>query len=337
MADTDLSTEPTEGPWERRIQRMRPWLAWAFGLVPVGWVLLRSSGAGAGSRVEVLLVFTPFAAAASLLCIVGAALLRHRVATGLAAAGSVGFVVLLAPLFTPGPNPDADRSASRVNVMTFNARYGEADPGEVVALVAEHDIDVLGVQEITPEMAEDLERLGLHDRLNHRVVHPDSEAAGMALYANEPFEQVDVGVTDEVDPITGRFTFGGGRQVEITVVHPLPPLGSWRSTWTAALGQLAEVEVGGADDPVRLIIGDFNATLDQPSLRSLLDAGYRDAASVVGRGWMPTWGPGAVPLLAIDHVLVDGSVRVDSVRVHQVSGSDHRAVIATVVLSSSTR
>lgn len=335
--DPEPQSELSSGPWQRRIERMRPWLAWAFGLLPLAWVLLRMSGTGAGTRLEVLLVFTPFVALASPFCLVGAILLRHRVAAGLGAAGCVGFVVVLAPLFTAGPNPEVDRLASHLNVMTFNARYGEADPAEIIALVDEHDVDVIGVQEITAELAEALESLGLHERLPHRIVRPDSDAAGMALYANEPFEQVDIGVSDEVDPVTGHFSIGDGPPVEVTVVHPLPPLGSWRATWTDALGEMAEVEVGGADDPVRLIIGDFNATVDQPTLQNLLDAGYRDAASVVGRGWVPTWGPGAIPLLAIDHVLVDRSVHVESVGIHSVAGSDHRAVIATLRLPSPIR
>lgn len=221
--------------------------------------------------------------------------------------------------------------------MTLNVKYGEADPAEVVALVEAHQVDVLGLQEITPELAESLEEAGLHALLDHQALQPRSGASGMALYANLPFEEVDLGVTDEVDPITGRFLLGPDQAVEITVVHPLPPLGSWRSSWLEALDQLAEVEVGGAEDPIRLIIGDFNATLDQPTLRSVIDAGYHDAASAVGRGWVPTWGPGAVPLLAIDHVLVDRSVHVEEVEIHSVTGSDHRAVIATIRPPGPTR
>ena len=336
MVDPDPPSDLPSGPWGRRIERMRPWLAWSFGLLPFGWVLLRLSGAGAGTRLEVLLVFTPFAALASVFCVGGALLLRHRRAAGVAAVACLGFLLVLAPQFSAGPNAESDPSGPRLRVMTLNAKYGEADPSEVVALIEEHEIDVLGLQELTPELAAALEERGLQDLLGHRAVHPAPEASGMGLYADVPFDEVDVGVTDEVDPVTGRFSLAHGQILEITVVHPLPPLGSWRSTWIDALGQLAEVEVGGTDDPVRLIIGDFNATLDQPTLQALLDAGYHDAASAVGRGWVPTWGPGAVPLLAIDHVLVDRSVHVESAGIHSVTGSDHRAVVATLRLPGPT-
>lgn len=331
----DRPGDDAPGPWEQRIERARPWLAWALAVVPLGWVLLRYSGAGAGTRIEVLLVFTPFAAVGSLLCVAGALLLRHRAAAAMATVACAGFVVVLGPLFMAGDNAEADPHGTPLRVMTFNAKYGEADPSEVAALVEEHGVDVLGVQELTPALADALEREGMHDHLEHHSLHPAPDASGMGLYSNVAFEEVDIGVTDDIDPITGRFSLDGDQAVEITVVHPLPPLGSWRSTWIDAFGQLAEVEVGGPTDPLRLIIGDFNATLDQPTFQTLIDAGYHDAASAVGQGWVPTWGPGAVPLIAIDHVLVDRSVHVQAVEIHTVSGSDHRAVIAALEVPSS--
>ncbi|HKY16401.1 MAG TPA: endonuclease/exonuclease/phosphatase family protein, partial [Microthrixaceae bacterium] len=87
------------------------------------------------------------------------------------------------------------------------------------------------------------------------------------------------------------------------------------------------------DDPrVHLVIGDFNATVDQPTMRELLDDGYVDAAGAVGRGWVMTWRFPFTPPLAIDHVLVDEDTAVRSVDVHPIAGSDHRAVVATVRL-----
>jgi endonuclease/exonuclease/phosphatase family metal-dependent hydrolase len=86
---------------------------------------------------------------------------------------------------------------------------------------------------------------------------------------------------------------------------------------------------------VRLLVGDFNATVDQPTMRDLLDDGYVDAAGAAGRGWVPTWRTGLAPPLAIDHVLVDRTVAVGGVSVLDVPGSDHRAVVADLRLPSS--
>ena len=66
----------------------------------------------------------------------------------------------------------------------------------------------------------------------------------------------------------------------------------------------------------------------------MLDRGYADAAERAGTGLKATWP--ALPRrslpITIDHVLVDRRVRVLSVHVEQLPGSDHRAVIAELVL-----
>jgi endonuclease/exonuclease/phosphatase (EEP) superfamily protein YafD len=84
---------------------------------------------------------------------------------------------------------------------------------------------------------------------------------------------------------------------------------------------------------VRVLAGDFNATLDHALLRRLLDTGYRDAAATVGAGLVGTWGPydgDPIPPVVIDHVLADRRVGVVAVSVHRVPGSDHRAVLASL-------
>ena len=89
----------------------------------------------------------------------------------------------------------------------------------------------------------------------------------------------------------------------------------------------------------RILAGDFNATLDHPELRALLDRGYVDAADAAGAGLKPTWPAPprkrALPL-TIDHILVDRRVRVERVTVVRIPRSDHRAVIAVLRLPSGT-
>ena len=87
------------------------------------------------------------------------------------------------------------------------------------------------------------------------------------------------------------------------------------------------------DEPrVHLLLGDFNATVDQPTLRALLADGYVDAAGPPVADWVMTWRFPFTPPLAIDHVLVDEDTRVLGVEVHEVNASDHRAVVATLHL-----
>ncbi|MDQ3989728.1 MAG: endonuclease/exonuclease/phosphatase family protein, partial [Actinomycetota bacterium] len=78
----------------------------------------------------------------------------------------------------------------------------------------------------------------------------------------------------------------------------------------------------------------FNATLDHPALRGVLDTGYRDAADQVGKGLRATWPTDTpiAPVAAIDHVLVDAGCAVRSFDVLPLPGSDHRALVAEIVL-----
>ena len=55
-----------------------------------------------------------------------------------------------------------------------------------------------------------------------------------------------------------------------------------------------------------MLVGDFNATLDNDTLRDVLGQGYMDAADARGAGLVPTWPAGAVhPPVTIDHVIAD--------------------------------
>jgi endonuclease/exonuclease/phosphatase family metal-dependent hydrolase len=87
------------------------------------------------------------------------------------------------------------------------------------------------------------------------------------------------------------------------------------------------------DGPLRVILGDFNATLDHAAFRDLLDDGYVDAADATGDGLAPTWSGGPLNLpITIDHVVLDARLGVRATSVHTIAGSDHRAVVAELVL-----
>jgi endonuclease/exonuclease/phosphatase (EEP) superfamily protein YafD len=109
-----------------------------------------------------------------------------------------------------------------------------------------------------------------------------------------------------------------------------PPFRGRVGAWRDDLRSLP----GAGRGPVRILAGDFNATLDHAELRRLLDTGYEDAADEVGAGLRATWPrrwrfPHPV---AIDHVLADRRCGVRAFSVHAIPGTDHRAVFAELVL-----
>jgi endonuclease/exonuclease/phosphatase family metal-dependent hydrolase len=123
-----------------------------------------------------------------------------------------------------------------------------------------------------------------------------------------------------------------GPDVEVVAVHTAPPVPSAARVraWSADLAALPPPEAG----LLRVLAGDFNATLDHAALRSVLARGYVDAARAAGRAGAWTWRPLRAPLprLALDHVLVDPRIGVAAVAIAAVRGSDHRALVADLVL-----
>jgi endonuclease/exonuclease/phosphatase (EEP) superfamily protein YafD len=130
-------------------------------------------------------------------------------------------------------------------------------------------------------------------------------------------------------------TLPGGRAVEVTAVHPVPPISSRAHTaWKHDIDLLPPAAPAtGGRGPVRILAGDFNATLDHATLRKLIGRGYADAADRAGAGLIPTWGLGeARPPITIDHILVDRRCAVTEFTVHDVRGTDHRAIVAAIRL-----
>jgi len=131
---------------------------------------------------------------------------------------------------------------------------------------------------------------------------------------------------------TVRLAVDGAPDVALTAVHSAPPATSPSAVraWTEDLAALPDPDPG----VLRVLAGDFNATLDHADLRAVIDRGYVDAARAVGGALAWTWRPLRLrfPRLVLDHVLVDPRISVAAVQLAPVAGSDHRAVVADLVL-----
>jgi hypothetical protein len=196
------------------------------------------------------------------------------------------------------------------------------------------------VQELTPRAEAALRAAGLTELVPAAHVIPARPgsvvSASGAAWTRLPVVKRDA-VPGCFEQPTVRLAIAGGPEVELTAVHTMPPAKSARSVrdWSRDLAELP------APDPgvLRVLAGDFNATLDHAALRAVLRRGWDDAAQRAGRGLAWTWRPLRLPYprLSLDHVLVDPRIAVASVDLVDVAGSDHRAVVVELVLPRAER
>jgi endonuclease/exonuclease/phosphatase (EEP) superfamily protein YafD len=306
-------------------------LVWLL-VVPVAvWAVARTAGLERGSFLVQVTAFTPYVAAMSAIPLAVALLARDRWAAVVAGVACVALVAGIVPRAFGNPSSGTG-DAARLIVMSVNLRLGQADAASIVDIVRRRDVDVLTVQEYSPAAQEALSAAGLTALLPYGQHTPVSGAAGSAVYSRQPV--TDAAVTQGYWFYQARVVVNpGGTAVTVESVHPPPPVSQAGPGWAQALRDQTPADQPG----LRVLAGDFNATLDHAELRRLLSTGYRDAASAVGAGLVPTWpyyGPrtAVTPKVTIDHVLVNGGIRVGDFVAVTVPGTDHRAIIATLYI-----
>ncbi|MFC0028477.1 endonuclease/exonuclease/phosphatase family protein [Micromonospora chaiyaphumensis] len=312
-----------------RVATVACWLA----AVPVAaWAVLRLAGLERGPLVQAV-AFTPYVAAAAPAALVLALALRRRVPAVVAALAALALAGAVAPRAVGDDGPTADGPVLRL--LTANLLKGGAQPARLVELVRAHHVDVLTVQEFTPEIAAELDRLGLATLLPYRALNPEVGTTGSGLYARHPLSGTGFRRNEgfSFTQAYGTVAVPGAPPLRVESAHPAAPYSvevvpDW---WTDLRAQPHATPEGG----LSVLAGDFNATLDHAPLRDLIDTGYVDAADAAGAGFSGTWGPydgDPIPPVTIDHVLVDRRIAVRAVSVHDVRGSDHRAVLAELRL-----
>jgi endonuclease/exonuclease/phosphatase (EEP) superfamily protein YafD len=240
----------------------------------------------------------------------------------------VGAAMVL-PRVVADPAPVA---GSPLTVLAFNTFEGDADPAALAALIAEHRPDLVAI----PEAGERYRaRLApLVEPLGYRAeaVGPREDVNGVAALVSRRLGDVSFRAGD--DPAYFPYlevTGGELGELRFVAFHAAAPLRGQLRQWEADLALLSRWCTGPGP---AVVAGDFNATLDHSALRSGA-AGCADAADQRGQGLVPTWSPTARTRILgpqIDHVLTAGGIAAETFSVHDVAGSDHRAVLTRLRL-----
>ena len=301
------------------------------------------------------------------LWIIAAAVSRRRYAI-IAVVGLVAcFLWLYGSLFMPKPLPGSTpiaQNAPRLRMMTFNVSNLSSQvrpPARVLDIIEEADVDLILLQEISPELSEVLAET-LSSTHPYQELRPHERFDGMGVLSRHPFS------TGALDTATDRpvrmqhvVVRVQGQVVHVLHVHfwpprprilPLPyapfPILTGLST------QVRRDEVTGLVNALHnhdlvaehlVVAGDFNLSDQTPEYRQLIHSGLTDAHRTVGWGFGHTWpvvaftpyaGHITLPPLALirlDYVLSSPSVAARNIKIGGDSAaSDHAPLVTALAL-----
>ena len=219
------------------------------------------------------------------------------------------------------------------------------DVGRVAAVIAQQRPDIVALQELdvcrprtgAVDQAHAIaQRLGMHFHF-HAAFTVEEERYGDALLTMAPHRVIKAGPLPGLPSIRGLEPRGAlwleleldGKRLQVLNTH----LGLVPHEQRAQALALAGPDWAGSrapSDPPLILLGDFNATPHARAYRTLV-ARFGDArVQAPGPGPTPTF-PSRLPMLAIDHVFLEGKVR--ATRVQTVSGplarpaSDHLPLV----------
>ena len=119
-----------------------------------------------------------------------ACLLRFWPAAAVSGAVAVLFAALVLPRAFPADQSGLPSNGPELRVMTANLFLGQADADSVVQLVRDQDVDLLSVQELTPEEARALKAAGLDRLLPERAVFAAPQSSGAGLFSRWALDDV---------------------------------------------------------------------------------------------------------------------------------------------------
>lgn len=236
----------------------------------------------------------------------------------------------------------------RLRVMTYNIKYGQRDMQAVIAEIRAARPDLLLVQDAGRKLTS-----GLRDYLADWNVRSFGQ---YVIASHLPLSKPDIcwiSFPGERHSSLRCDLSIGGRQVRVYDVHLLTPREGLSTMKEDAAEGVGEMERNTSDrlrqanalqaalrqerGPV-ILTGDLNAPEQSLVCRKLRAAGLRDAFSSAGRGYGYTYGHMlrfGHSFMRIDHIMVSPHWRVRSCWTGGSEGSDHRPVIADMMLAPS--
>jgi endonuclease/exonuclease/phosphatase (EEP) superfamily protein YafD len=298
----------------------------ALALLPL---LARLTGGRPPTRITQLAALAPVATVPATAAVGIAAITTPWLAVLLGIPAVILWSWQLPPLRRTGSHAPA---VVRLRLFTVNAQGGAADPAAILGILRSHDVDVLAVQELTPQMVGGLEAAGLAQLLPFSQLDPRPASRGTGLWARWPLTPLAPVAGLKAAAPRARIEPVGGRPVTLTAVHSLAPMRGRAGIWQRELTLIGQA-MASVEGP-QVVAGDFNASRDHRPFRDLMVEGFRDSADFgQSRSWPGFTWPAAgrsVPVMRLDHVLVSRTATVRMTRTIRVPRTDHHGVLAAI-------
>jgi endonuclease/exonuclease/phosphatase (EEP) superfamily protein YafD len=253
-------------------------------------------------------------------------------------AGVLAVLLVGGGMVLPRVLPDGETvRGAPFRVLAFNTFGGEADAGQLAALIEEQQPDAVAISESGNNFADKL--TPLVEPLGYRV-HvstddgTDDDVEEVTALVSDQLGEVDVRIGDETSAFPYIEVSGGALDtLRFVAFHSVAPVPGSVPEWNKDLALLSRWCAGPTP---AVVAGDFNATLDHSALRAGT-SGCGDAAAQRGAGLIPTWGPSASLRRfgpQIDHVFATDGITAETFDVRDITGSDHRAIMTTLRLTN---
>lgn len=317
---------------------------WSGIVVNIGWGIIGAlwittvARVVAWDRVELFAIldaFTLILYLPALPIAAFAAWSRHWVLAGAAVAMIVAQIVFIAPEFSAATSiPGNLRGAATLRAFDANVDQNNPSMAGYAEEIRRNRPDLVTLEEASPLDLHELVARHTLTRLPYRFWNGAFGSRSLVIASHYPLGATVVTSVDGLVYLARTTMELPHGHLVLWVVHTTAPTVPGVQQWNDELEGVHQLLRAAHPHPL-LIVGDFNATWTNRGFRAILSTGLTDAAAARGDDLAMTWSQlmaPVPPLIRIDHVLTGPGVIVTSIHTESGPGSDHRDLLATVVL-----
>ncbi len=279
--------------------------------------------------------FAPWFALLLIPIIIFTWLINERLLSGFLLVAFALVILHFVPYFVPPASAsNVDKS---LKVMSFNVFQRNTEVDALISIILEQDPDILALQEVTPEIGDQMVSK-LSDRYPYHTLDLLGDEMGQGLMSRYPIQQLSATPDYHYQTAIVDAPLGS---IQIFNIHSptLFPF-SWKEHWQIqrSFFESVLIEINQVEGP-KIVLGDFNTT-PLTELYALLTDDLSDTHLESGWGFgfsypaRPKLGISLpTPLLRIDYIFTSDHFTSVNTQVLKESGdSDHRPIKTELLL-----